>query len=121
MQLRVAGPAGAMPELGSHEPRAGSRRVPQLSGSATRAARLFVPRRTKQASRSNQANASATARSPASTTALLHQRVAEGVDDRHRLRHRERQIEPRHPPPQRPQLAPFGVNPVPGANPASTA
>ena len=39
---------------------------------------------------------------------LLHQRIAQGVHHRHRLRHRERQIEARNPPPHHPQLVPVG-------------
>ena len=65
------------------------RRVPNPAGSAA-ILRLFVPRRTKHASRSNHDNASANAASHAVDDSRLDERVAERVDDRHRLRDRRR-------------------------------
>ena len=68
VQLGVTGAAGAVTEPGRNEPDAG-----QATGTRTRSngaawlARLFDPRRTKQASRSSHATASSTAWSRAST------------------------------------------------------
>ena len=61
------------------------------------ARRLFVPRRTKQASRSSHASASATAASQPAVTSACTSGSPSAQSDRHGLRHGEREVESRHP------------------------
>ena len=113
VQLGVAGAAGAVPEPGGDEPAAGQPAGPELGRAAAVAARLFDPRRTKQASRSSQPTASSTARVERLDDLAAHQRVGQRVQHRHRFRRRERQVEPRHPP--LPGLQPVAVRGLAGA------
>ena len=121
VQLRITGPARAMPELGRHEPQPRQPTCPPRRRVGDPACRLFVPRRTKQASRSNQPNVWPTAASPAATTScrtsgspkayttdtdLGTENVKSNPGTRRGCGH------------SRP---PFRDNPAPGARPASSA
>ena len=74
-----------------------SRRVPNSADGPLAAARLLDPRRTKQASRSNHATRGVDGAIVGGDDGRLHQRITQPVKHRHRLRCRERQVEPGDP------------------------
>ena len=104
MELWVAGTAGPVAELGGNEPGAGKpTRAPHLDVGDLGVAVVGAP-----------ADVAGLALEPRERLrdgrlaglddGALHERIAKRVRDRHRLRDRERQIEPGHPARMRPEL-----------------
>ena len=98
VELRVAGPAGAVPEPGGDEPAAGQATGAEPGRGAAVCGPVVRPA-THEAGLSFQpADRFVDRRVEGFDDLTTHQRVAQRVQHRHRLRRRERQVEPRHPP-----------------------
>jgi hypothetical protein len=115
MQLRVTRPADAVPEPGRHEPRTGQAAgAPRLHRHRLRGPVVAAtPHMARLAFQPTQR--ARDCRLPGLNDIVLHAGVAQRPQHRHRLRDRERQIEPRHPPPVRAQ--PLTVRRQPGPGP----